>query len=110
MKELFINNIKTLIGSNAKENWKLLEDSKPNNLFFHLSSFPSCYVILQTESDILPDLETIKETALVCKNNTKCKTIPNLKVDYTYCKNVIKGEYVGEIIYKSNKKVNQIKI
>ena len=56
MKELFINNIKTLIGSNAKENWKLLEDSKPNNLFFHLSSFPSCYVILQTESDILPDL------------------------------------------------------
>ena len=96
------------VGKNAVENWKLLDEAKPKNIFFHLSSFPSCYVILKCESD--PDMEIIKECALACKENTKYKNLKDIKVDYTTCDNVIKGEKVGEVYYCSNRKVKQIKI
>jgi predicted ribosome quality control (RQC) complex YloA/Tae2 family protein len=108
MKQLYINDILCIIGTNSKENWEIFDSSDENNIFFHLSSFPSCYVILKTIE--IPSYDTLREAAIICKGNTKYKNIPNLKVDYTQCKNIIKGENVGEIIYKSNKKVKQIKV
>lgn len=108
MKQLYINEILCIIGSNSKENWQIFDESNENNILFHLSSFPSCYVILK--NDDLPDDQTLKEASKLCKMNTKYKNIPNLKVDYTQCKNIIKGDKEGEIIYKSNKKVKQITV
>jgi predicted ribosome quality control (RQC) complex YloA/Tae2 family protein len=108
MKQSYINEILCLVGNNAKENWKIFEESEDNNILFHLSSFPSCYVILKTID--LPDNNILNEAAKLCKMNTKYKNIPNIKVDYTFCKNIIKGDEEGEIIYKSNKKVKQITI
>ena len=109
MKQYTINHIIYKIGSNANENWNLLENSKPYHLFFHLSSFPSCYTILECDITV-PEIDIIKEVAQQCKNHTKYKNIPNIKVDYTLCENVIKGEKIGEVFFKSNKKVKQIKI
>ena len=106
MKTIEIDNIKCFVGGNAVENWQILESAKPAHLFFHLASFSSCYVI--GEIDVLPDLETIKKMAECCKTNTKYKNIAKIKVDYTLCSNVFKGEKVGEVYYKSNKKVNKI--
>jgi predicted ribosome quality control (RQC) complex YloA/Tae2 family protein len=110
MKIFSINNIQCYIGSNADENWKLLENSKPTDILFHLSSFPSCYVILENESIEFPSTDIIKEVALNCKLHTKYKNLKNIKVDYTLCKNVEKGENIGELIYKSNRKVLSIKV
>lgn len=106
MKTVIINNLKCIIGGNAKENWDILSNSKDNHIFFHLSSFPSCYVICETDN--LPDIETIRQIALLCKQNTKYRNIPTIRVDYTLCKNVFKGDNVGEVVYKSNKKVSNI--
>jgi predicted ribosome quality control (RQC) complex YloA/Tae2 family protein len=108
MKEDKVGNIKCFIGSNAADNWEILDKSKPYNIFFHLSSFPSCFVILKTD-DYPLDTE-IKEAALLCKNNTKYKNLKDIKVDYTFCKNVEKGTVIGEVTYKSNKKVKQVKV
>ena len=106
MKEFIVNNVKIKVGSNADENWKLLSESKDTNVFLHLSSFPSCYVIIETDGIL--DKYVLKEAANICKNNTKYKNLKNIKVDYTLCSNVFKGDKVGEIVYKSNKKVKQI--
>ena len=106
MKQLYIDEILCIVGSNSKENWKIFDEANEDNIFFHLSSFPSCYVILKTEEIVYMD--TLKEAAKICKMNTKYKNVPNIKVDYTQCKNIIKGDKEGEIIYKSNKKVKQI--
>jgi predicted ribosome quality control (RQC) complex YloA/Tae2 family protein len=106
MKEFVVENIKIKVGSNAAENWKILDESSENNIFLHLKSFPSCYVIIDCEE--YPSIEIINEAAKICKNNTRYKNMKNIKVDYTSCKNVIKGELVGEIFYKSNKKVNNL--
>lgn len=106
MKEFFINNHKILVGNNSKENWELLELCKDNNIFLHLTHFPSCYVIIFCED--FPDISIIEECAKLCKSNTKYKNLKNISVDYTLCKNIIKGDILGEVIYKSNKKVKKI--
>jgi predicted ribosome quality control (RQC) complex YloA/Tae2 family protein len=110
MKEIIINNIKCKIGSNALENWDLLDNSKENHIFFHLSSFPSCYVILEIEEDKNIDENIFFEAALLCKNNTKYKNLKNIKIDYCRCSNLVKGDKLGEVIYKSNRKVKHIQI
>ena len=111
MKEIFINNIKCKIGNNAEENWKILDEANENNLFFHLSSFPSCYVILEIENEIKDIFELnkiIEQAALECKLNTKYKNLKYIKVDYCSISNIIKGNKVGELFYKSNKQVKNI--
>ena len=110
MKEFQIQNINYKIGKNALENWHLIDISKKSYLFFHLSSFPSCYVILECADDYYPTLEIIKEVAKLCKDNTKYKNLKDIKVDYTLCDNVEKGEVVGEIFYKINRKVKHVTI
>ena len=108
MKILKIRKHICKIGKNASENWDLLKHSQPSHLFFHLSSFPSCFVIF--EYDDKPDLETMVECAKLCKNNTKYKKLKHLYVDCTRCSNVMIGEKVGEIEYKSLRKLFKIKV
>jgi len=116
MKQIIFEDITIKIGVNAQENWKLFENSLANYILFHLSSFPSCYVIIEKEIDLNEGNNfqiyenIIREASILCKSNTKYKNLKNIYVDYTNCKNIIKGSKVGEIIYKSNKKVNRIKI
>ena len=110
MKVETINDLECKIGGNADENWKILSESSQDNLFFHLSSFPSCYVIYNCNKENYPYMNIIKQIAEVCKNNTKYKNLKNIKVDFTLCSNVVKGDKVGEVIYKSNRQVKQIKL
>ena len=108
MKIYKVGNYICIVGNNAKENWELLEQAEPNHLFFHLTSFPSCYVILQTEEKV--GINIIETCSRVCLENTKYDSCKNVNVDYTKISNVKKGEKVGEIEYISNRKVEKIKI
>ena len=108
-------NIETYIcrvGENARENWELLAESKNNYIFFHLTSFSSCYVILECNYNNISDIpnDIIIKAAELCRNNTKYKNMRDIKVDYTFCNNVKRGEIIGEVIYKSNKQVKCVKI
>ena len=96
-----------LQGTSAAENWDLLDSAEPEHYFFHLSSFPSGYIILQC-GDGKPRPSTIQHCAKLCQEGTKYKKIQNLKVDYCPCSNVIKGESLGEAVYKSNRRVGQV--
>jgi predicted ribosome quality control (RQC) complex YloA/Tae2 family protein len=93
------------IGKNALDNWRLLEESEPQHYFFHLTHFSSPYVILKNPYNMT---QQIIECAELCKAKSKYKNIPRVKVDYTPCSNVSKGEEVGEALYKSNRKVMNI--
>ena len=107
MKYVYIDDIKYKIGRDAKDNWKLLDDSKPGDYFFHLSSFPSPYVIVETDN--LTD-EIIYNASLLCKDHTKYKFMNNLKVDYCLCSNLDKTDKIGEVVYKKKRHVKQFKI
>lgn len=106
MKSYEIDGYICSVGSNASDNWKILKTAKQNDIFFHLSSYSSCYVILHCNGENVNE-EIIKKCALICKQNSKYRNI-YLYVDYTTCKNVIFGKELGECYYKSNKKVFRI--
>uniref|UniRef100_A0A6C0EK80 NFACT RNA-binding domain-containing protein n=1 Tax=viral metagenome TaxID=1070528 RepID=A0A6C0EK80_9ZZZZ len=111
MRIIRVENFFCTIGQSARENWLLLEQSSQTSIFFHLSSFPSCYVILQTEQkvDQIPE-HVIRSCAEICKNNTKYRELKGIYVDYTPISNVKKGSVVGEIVYRKSRKVFRVKI
>ena len=80
MKTEVFENTNIIIGENAQENWDLL-DKNENYLWFHLKSFPSCHIILETEE---PTKEMIVKAASLCKLHTKYRNIPNLKINYIH--------------------------
>jgi predicted ribosome quality control (RQC) complex YloA/Tae2 family protein len=106
MKEIYYSDIKYIIGENAAENWSLLDTSDKEHYYFHLSSFPSCYVILEHDE---PTLDMLQHGAMLCKNSTKYRLVKNIKVDYCKCSNLKRGEHVGEVIYIRPRQVKQIK-
>lgn len=118
MKSVEYNNIIYYIGNNAIENWELLDLSKQINnkyIWFHLNSFPSCYVIMYTT---LNNLETnysendVKDYliygAQLCKQNSKYKNYNNLKILYTTLDKLTKTKNVGEVNISGKK--NLIKL
>jgi len=118
MKSLSLSNYTIKIGQNAHDNWDLLDQAKPYDIFFHLSSFPSCYVILEYNQiedgkiviDHVYEPHILTTCAKLCKENTKYKLLSNIKVSYCKISNVYKGDIPGEVIYKSNRQVKYITI
>ena len=112
MKTIVLNendrNVSCIVGENAKDNWAMLDNvSNKEYYFLHLTSFPSCFVILQSET---PTCLELKEAGLLCKKNTKYKNLRNTKVDYCKCSNVVNGSVCGEVEFKSMRKVCKITI
>lgn len=101
------DDIKIKIGENAKENWDLIDSANENYLWFHLKSFPSSHVILESEN---PTISQITNAALQCKQSTKYRNLKNIKISYCLVKNVKKMEKVGSVCFVSNRKVKDIKL
>lgn len=95
-----------IVGKNAQENWQMLSESNNQDYFFHLTSLPSCYVILKVdEKEVSISDRVLSHCARICLENTKYRYMRNVSVDYTRVSNVYKGDSVGEVMYKSRKKV-----
>lgn len=96
------------IGQNQEENWELIDEAYKNNdqyIWFHLNSFPSCHVIME---DTEESNENIIMGAQLCKENSKYKNVPNIKVCYTKISNIQKGEKIGSVTFYSNRKKKTI--
>ena len=93
-----------IIGQSASDNWRIIQKSKPTDIWLHLSSFPSPHVIIRDEE---PDHERIMEAAIMCKENSKYK-FKGIKVDYTPIDNILLGEVVGSVTFVSKRKVKKI--
>ena len=102
--ELF-QDIVIKIGKNAPENWGLIDKSHDKFTWLHLNSYPSGHVVIECKN---PSSEIIYTAASLCKENTKYRNLKNVKVVYTLIENLKKGEEVGSVYYKSNRKVNYI--
>lgn len=103
-----IVNDKYILGENARDNWDILEKVNSKHYFFHLTSFPSPYVILLCENT--PSSSEITFAAQLCKENTKYRNLKNLRVDYCPCSNITKGNKTGEVFFNSIRKVKNIKV
>lgn len=110
MKILYVSNHTIYIGESKSENWDILTRASQTDVFFHLSSFPSCYVILQSTNRAEPTNDTLLLCARTCLEHTKFKAMKNIYVDYTSVSNVVKADTIGEIVYKSRRKVHKIMV
>ena len=74
MKILEMDYGKVKIGKNKNENIKIIEDSEPDNLWFHLKDYPSCHIVVENNRS-LTKFELIEIGWLVVKNTNKCKDL-----------------------------------
>ncbi len=82
------------LGDNAKENHLLIDDSDPNDWWFHLDNYPSSHCIVETNE--LNNQLTIYAAQLV-KEYSKYKNHKNVGVKYLQIKNIKKTKNPGEV-------------
>lgn len=92
-----IGNYFVNIGKSAKENWQLLDNSEPFDIWFHLDNASSPYVILEVKNLETIPTSIISECAKLCKHSSKHKNVNNVSVIYTTVGNLKKGEALGSV-------------
>jgi predicted ribosome quality control (RQC) complex YloA/Tae2 family protein len=102
-------NIVYRIGANAQDNFDIIDQSDPQDIWFHVEGRPSCHVVAS-----VPDSMTkkekhklIKKGAELCKIYSKYKSEKNLKIVYTKVENITKTETLGSVLL-SNEKIIEI--
>ena len=94
------------IGKNAKENWELIDNSDPFDLWFHVEDLPSGHIVIKERfCDKLnyPNYpnQIISLAANYCKSQSKYKNTTKLKIVYTEISNLKKGKEVGSVYIKN---------
>ncbi len=95
------------VGTNAKENWELIDGSDPFDLWFHVEDLPSGHVVIReqlkgksiTNTNTEPEYpnQIISIGANACKSQSKYKNNTNVKIVYTQISNLKKGKDVGSV-------------
>ena len=101
MKTIKIDNYTFRIGKNSKENDDIIETSKNDDIWFHLTDYPSCHGVIDC-----PMKDLTSKIIFICasniKNNTKFKKIKNIIVSYIEIENVSRTSVSGQVILKKN--------
>lgn len=96
-----------LIGSNAQDNFDIIDESEPTDMWFHIAGQSSCHVIAKMPQDIKLDkkqkLQIIKQGALICKQNSKYKSLHDVQIIYTQIANITKQEQIGKVETQNSK-------
>lgn len=98
------------VGTSAKENWKLIDESDPFDLWLHVEGYPSGHVIIKQKLQGKNDIEEqyypnqiIALGADYCKSQSKYSHIAKLKIVYTEIANIKKGKEVGSVFVSKEK-------
>jgi len=102
MFEFYLNNNLVRIGSNAVENWDLIDTIKKNDIWIHLKNNPSCHGVIRIPKKSR-DEKTLKNVLsysgkMVCMKSYKHISTNTKDVELIYIKGkyVKKGSKVGE--------------
>ena len=101
--EVFIEKLNTKIqykiGTNAEENFKLIDESKEDDLWFHVHNHPSCHVVANITQKYPRDelIYIIKQGACICKKNSKFASTDKLTIIYSKIKDIKKTDIVGTV-------------
>ena len=85
-------------GKSAKGNDKLLDESLPNDIWFHVADAPSAHIILSNPTDLAINKiprQVIKRCACICKASAKLST--KCAIIYTERANIEKTEILGRV-------------
>ena len=99
--------IQFIIGKNAEDNFKIIDESTDEDIWFHLKDESSCHVIAKINNTYKKkELRYIlKQGAILCKLNSKYKNVQSTPIIYTKIKNVTKTNILGSVIVKNEKTI-----
>lgn len=96
------------IGTNSRDNFAVIDEGEPDDLWFHAEDVSSCHVVA-----VLPNYKISKKIidkiivqgCLLCKENTnKLKSNPKVNFIYTTISNIKKTKNPGEVITNNVKR------
>ena len=96
------------IGKSQEENFAVIDNGDPDDLWFHAKNISSCHVVCEIPDDIdKKELRYIVTAgALLCKTNTnKLKTMSNVEITYTQIKNITKTRVPGCVETQNTKTI-----
>jgi predicted ribosome quality control (RQC) complex YloA/Tae2 family protein len=93
-------NIEFRVGQNAQDNFDLIDDSGPDDLWFHISKTSSCHVVASIPQNVI-DKKILKKIAVqgavICKQHSNYKSERDVHVIYTKIQNLVKTPTVGAV-------------
>jgi predicted ribosome quality control (RQC) complex YloA/Tae2 family protein len=93
------------IGMNAEENFKIIDESSPNDIWFHINNRPSEHVVARIPENITKKglSSIIKQGCNICKHHSKYSSEKNVEVIYTKIENITKTIIIGTVEVKNEK-------
>jgi predicted ribosome quality control (RQC) complex YloA/Tae2 family protein len=95
MKQFLFEGVSFILGSNSKENWRILEDAEEDDIWVHLHDHPSPYVIIKKRSTYVETHE-LNYAGMLCKSHSKLKDVKHVKMTFLKVRYVMKGRRSGE--------------
>jgi len=97
------------IGTNSRDNFAVIDEGAPDDLWFHAEEVSSCHVVAILPNYKLPKKiieKIIVHGCLLCKENTnKLKNEGNVNFIYTTIRNIKKTKNPGEVITNNVKRL-----
>ena len=103
-------NIEFRVGQHAQDNFDLLDDSSPTDLWFHIRDQASCHVVAAISQRVIYDKKQLRhiatQGAVICKQHSKYKSESNVHVMYTQIQHVSKTAIVGMVNVSRSKAIS----
>ena len=98
-----------IVGKNAADNFDIIDDANSRDIWFHIENEPSGHIVAK-----MPEIELnkkqlrqiITQGAVVCKENSKFKSMKNVKIVFTYVENVVKMDIPGSVMLLKSKNIS----
>jgi len=98
-----------IVGKNAADNFDIIDDATSRDIWFHIENEPSGHIVAK-----MPEIELnkkqlrqiITQGAVVCKENSKFKSMKNVKIVFTYVENVVKMDIPGSVMLLKSKNIS----
>jgi len=94
-------------GKDAAENFELIGDSDPDDLWFHVVGKPSGHTVAAINEDMSKkELKLlITQCAVICKKHSNFASYSNLQIVYTRIKHVTKTTVMGTVLLSETKMI-----
>jgi len=102
-------NISFRVGNNAADNFIIVDNAHPYDIWFHIHNHSSCHVIacMPEDTNLTKKqlMYIIKQGAIICKQHSKYKSQTNVEIIYTSIKNVTMTRTIGTVTTENTKTI-----
>jgi len=86
------------VGRNKEENSQIIDSSRADDMWIHLSDFPSGHAVIANPKNIKIPRKVLKRACCLVKQYSKYSSIKKIDFDITQIKYLEKTEHKGQVI------------